>query len=120
MEKYLVVYESLWNNKYSYKTDKVGDTISEILKDFNLMLTEDEEVNVERLNEFPFVAGTMGPGFYDIDVYDRLEKDEDFENAESNGRIMLFFIGTDEELIELVNKEYGTREENKEGVKDEL
>lgn len=145
MENFLVVYEDLWGNKFSFKTDKVGNTILEILKDFEvslgygieiseeeieklnndfpyhlyktnkigdtilgilsrfkLKLSEDVELDVDRLNsDYPYEAGTFGPGFYDMELYD------DEEDGEPNGRIMIFYIGEkdlESELVQTKNK----------------
>lgn len=145
MENFLVVYEDLWGNKFSFRTDKVGNTILEILKDFevslgygveisdeeierlnndfpyhlyktnkigdtivgilnrfNLKLSEDVELDLDRLNsDYPYEAGTFGPGFYDMELYDN---DED---EEPNGRIMIFYIGEkdlESELIKAKNR----------------
>lgn len=97
MEKYLVVYESLWNNKYSYKTNKVGTTIKEIIDGYDLIFSEDvefDEEDIAKLDDYPFVAGTMGPGFYDMDVYSK-EMEEVQTEPDWNGKIMVFFIGED-------------------------
>lgn len=95
-EKYnfLVVYEDMWNNKEYYKTNRIGDTISEILDGSDLRLDEDKDIDLSKLNsENPYDVGTFGLGFYDIDVYDIDSDEEDFS---SNGKIMIFFIGDDD------------------------
>jgi hypothetical protein len=79
-----------------YKTNKIGDTILSILKRFNLKLEEDQELDIERLNsDYPFEAGTFGPGFYDMYLYDN---DED---GEPNGKIMIFYIGEKDLEVDL-------------------
>ena len=133
--KFLVVYEDLWSNKISFKTNKVGDTILEIMRDyelnlgqgveiskeeaerinddfpyllyktnkigdtisgilkrFNLKLEEDQVLDIEKLNsDYPFEAGTFGPGFYDMYLYDNDDE------GEPNGKIMIFYIGEEDE-----------------------
>jgi len=89
--KFLVVYEDLYNNKESFKTNKIGDTINSILDNYNLKV-EDGRLDIEKLNsDDPYDVGTIGLGFYDIDVYDN-----DGE-CEGNGKIMIFYIGDEDD-----------------------
>ena len=81
MSKYLVVFEDIWNVKEHYQTNYIGDTIEKILDENELFLEFDKEKY--NSNE-PHQAGTFGPCFYDIDVF---EKDDEEEYA---GRIMIF------------------------------
>lgn len=79
---FLVVYEDLWSNKYSFQTDKLGDTIEEIIKDFDLQL-DLNDIDIEKYNsEEPYDIGTFGKGFYDIHF--------ETSDGECDGRIMIF------------------------------
>ena len=81
--KYLVVYEDLWHNKESYLTNKIGDTIKEIIKDFELI--PENEIDFEKYNsKDPYDVGIIGKGFYDLSFND--------EEEEYAGRIMIFEI----------------------------
>lgn len=81
--KYLVVYEDLWHNKESYLTNKIGDTIKEIIKDFELI--PENEIDFEKYNsKDPYDVGLLVKGFYDL-----IFNDEEEEYA---GRIMIFEI----------------------------
>lgn len=93
MENFLVVYEDLWGNKESIKTNKIGDTIVSIMNNYNLKLEENAELDLDKLNsDDPYAVGTIGLGFYDIYVYDKDDED-DQSYDEGNGKIMIFYIG---------------------------
>ena len=80
---FLVVYESVWSNKYSYVSNigTLGTTIETVIDEFDLVLPED--CNINKLNsKEPYDIGTFGIGFNDI--Y--------FEDC---GRIMIFMIDKD-------------------------
>jgi hypothetical protein len=95
MKKFLVVYEDLWGNKESYFTDKIGTTIKEIMKDFELALPEDMELDYEHYNsKDPYQAGVFGVGFYDIEFMDK----DDIEQYA--GKIMIFDLEGAVELDE--------------------
>jgi hypothetical protein len=82
--KYLVVYEDLWHNKESYLTTKIGNTIKQVIKDFDLV--PEYEIDFEKYNSVdPYDMGTFGKGFYDISFND--------DEEEYAGRIMIFVIG---------------------------
>lgn len=100
MSKFLVVYEDLWGNKESHKTNRIGDTIAEILDNYDLNLGEDVELDYEKLNsDDPYDVGSFGLGFYDISVFNNIDED-----GEGNGRIMIFYIGYDGEYDEEASK----------------
>lgn len=88
MQDFLVVFESEWNNKYSYKSSigKLGDTIKEIEEGFELNSGFDDEDYEHYNSDKPFQVGTMGLGFYDIDYVDC----DEYESYQ--GRIMIFEI----------------------------
>jgi hypothetical protein len=65
-------------------TNKIGDTIQEIIKDFDLV--GEYDIDFEKYNsKDPYDMGTFGKGFYDISFND--------EEEEYAGRIMIFVIG---------------------------
>ena len=83
---FLIVYESVYNNKFSYKAKlgEIGDVMKKIQSDFNIKF----DFDYEKLNSNdPFSIGTFGRGFYDIDVF----KNGD-DNLDYVGRIMIFHI----------------------------
>lgn len=86
--EYLVVYEDEWNNKESYRTKKIGNTIEQIIKEFDIIVDYDKE----KLNsKEPYTAGTFGPGFYDLDCTRNPDGDGLLE-PEYAGRIMIFAL----------------------------
>jgi hypothetical protein len=83
MAKFLVVFESEYNNKESFKTDKIGDTIKKIVEDYELTPDYDAEIDYDKYNsDDPYDVGTFGKGFYDISFS---TPDGDYA-----GRIMIF------------------------------
>ena len=87
MNNYLVVYEDEWNNKESIKTNKIGDTIKEIVDNYDISC----ECDIDKLNsENPMTMLTFGYGFYDIECFDN------FSEEEYRGRIMIFYIGDED------------------------
>ena len=85
--RFLVVYEDEWNNKYSYPTNKIGDTITKITQDFEIEV----DCDIEKLNsDDPYDMGTFGRGFYDIDVFIRDGVDPEEYLDTLAGRIMIF------------------------------
>lgn len=90
-----VIYIDEWNNTHSYytKIGEIGDTIDEILIDFELLAYFDKE----KLNsDEPRSAGTFEYGFYDIECF---KKEEDDEEPEYNGVIKIL------EFIEILEEE---------------
>lgn len=83
-QKYLVVYEDVWNNKEIFKTNKIGDTIKQIVEDYELIYEHGEDViDYERYNsDNPYDVGIFGQGFYDLSFIDT--------EGEDAGRIMIF------------------------------
>lgn len=83
-QKYLVVYEDLWRNKESFKTNKIGDTIKYIVETYELVYEHGEDViDYERYNsDNPYDLGVFGQGFYDLNFNDT--------EGEDAGRIMIF------------------------------
>jgi len=88
--KYLVVWEDLWHNKESYLTNKIGDTIKQIEKDFEVIWENepDDQINYKKYNSAdPYDVGTFGKGFYDLNFND--------QEGEFAGRIMIFDLQAD-------------------------
>lgn len=86
-QEFLVVYEDIWNNKESFRTDKIGDAIKSLVDSYEL--TPEYEIDYDKYNsENPYDVGTFGLGFYDISLIERYEEDE--EDGEYAGRIMIF------------------------------
>lgn len=82
-KQYLVVFEDVWNNKESYQTNKIGDTIKMIVNSNDLFC--DSDIDYDKYNSHkPHQMGTAGLGFYDISFQ---EKDDHDNYA---GRIMIF------------------------------
>jgi hypothetical protein len=82
-KQYLVVFEDVWNNKESYQTSKIGDTIKMIVEANDLFYEGD--IDYDKYNsDKPHQMGTMGLGFYDLSF---TEKDDTDNYA---GRIMIF------------------------------
>lgn len=80
-KEYLVVFEDEWNNKEHIRTERIGEAILHLseVNDFSI-----EGVDIDKYNsEHPYDAGTMGPGFYDIEV-------QKLDDPDSYGRIMIF------------------------------
>ena len=87
MNDYLVVYEDELNNKESIKTNKIGDAIKEIVRNYNISC----DCDIDKLNsENHMTMLTFGYGFYDIECFDK------FSEEEYRGRIMIFYIGEDD------------------------
>jgi len=83
MKQFLVVFEDVWQNKESYQTTRLGDTIKMILEQNDLYYPDD--IDYDKYNsESPYQVGTFGLGFYDL----ILQENED--NDEYAGRIMIF------------------------------
>ena len=84
------MYESEWNNKFSYTTElfKLGDVVRQIIEDYELPDIYDRQV-FDRLNsKEPYDIGTFGKGFYDMDFHD----DEENGFGGYKGRIMIFEV----------------------------
>lgn len=80
-QEFLVVYEDIWNNKESIRTEQIGDAIKTLVDGYEL--TPEYEINYDKYNsEEPYDVGTTGLGFYDISL---IEEDEEYA-----GRIMIF------------------------------
>jgi hypothetical protein len=86
--EFLVVYEDEWNNKESYRTKKIGTTIEQICKEFQIIAEYDKE---KLDSEDPYQAGTFGPGFYDIDC-SKTPDGDGLLDEEYAGRIMIFAL----------------------------
>ena len=87
MEEYLVVYEDEWNNKESFKTNKIGNMIKWVKDSYEIEC----ECDIDKLNsDQPMTALTFGYGFYDVPCYS-IDDEEEYK-----GRIMIFYIGDDE------------------------
>lgn len=83
MKQFLVVFEDVWQNKESYQTTRLGDTIKMILEQNELYYADD--IDYDKYNsDSPYQVGTFGLGFYDL----ILQENED--NDEYAGRIMIF------------------------------
>lgn len=82
--EFLVVYEDLWSNKENTRTTQIGDAIKEFVDNYSLIHGEDNEpIDYDTYNsDYPYQAGTTGPGFYDIEFLD--------EDGEYAGRIFIF------------------------------
>lgn len=83
-QEFLVVYEDIWNNKESIRTEQVGDAIKSLVDSYELI--PENEIDYDKYNsENPYDVGTFGLGFYDISLIERYEEDEEYA-----GRIMIF------------------------------
>jgi hypothetical protein len=83
MKQFLVVFEDVWNNKESYQTTRIGDTIKMIVESKKIHYADD--IDYDKYNsDNPYQLGTFGEGFYDL----IFQEDED--NDEYAGRIMIF------------------------------
>lgn len=83
-KEYLVVYEDVEFSKDARRTTKIGDTIKEFIKDYDLVPVN--EIDFEKYNsDNPYDTGGMGAVFYDIDLYEKEVGDEEY-----CGRIMIF------------------------------
>ena len=91
MKRFLVVIEDIYNNKEHIQTNKIGDTIQEMIDERNLVADFDKE----KLNsDDPYQAGGFSMGFYDIDTYEK--SDEEDTELEYAGRIFIFDLFEDE------------------------
>ena len=83
MKNYLVVFEDVWNNKESYQTTRIGDTIKMIVEANNLHYPDD--IDYDKYNSGnPYQQGVFEKVFYDL-IFQ-----EDENNDEYAGRIMIF------------------------------
>lgn len=67
---FVIVYESLWNNKES-AVSKIGNLGTDILELINSYHADEVILNfdIEKYNsDNPYDAGAFGRGFYDIDL----------------------------------------------------
>lgn len=86
-QEFLVVYEDLWNNKESIRTTRIGDAIKEFMDAYDLI--SEDEIDFEKYNsDDPYHIGTTGPGFYDLEFYER----DGEELGDYGGRIMIFTL----------------------------
>lgn len=85
-KKFLVVFEDEYNNKYSYLTNQIGDTIKIVMSDFDI--TPVDDINFDKLNsDDPYDIGTFSVGFYDKYFTPVGEPDT------HAGRVMVFDLG---------------------------
>lgn len=85
-KKFLVVFEDEFNNKHSYFSDKIGDTIIIIMSDFDV--APQDEIDFDKLNSNdPYDMGMFSLGFYDRYFSPVGEPDT------HAGRIMIFDLG---------------------------
>ena len=83
-QEFLVVYEDIWSNKESIRTDQIGDAIKSLVDSYEL--TPENEIDYDKYNsEDPYDVGTTGLGFFDISLIERYGEDEEYA-----GRIMIF------------------------------
>jgi len=66
--KFLVVFEDIYNNKYSEVTEQIGTTILELAEEFEVTI----DINEEKLNSYdPYDMLTFGFGFFDREAEKR-------------------------------------------------